>query len=226
MTNDQANVFCVIPAFNERENIEKVIGSLKNFGYEIVVVDDCSSDNTHELALKSGASSLRHVINRGQGAALQTGTDYALANGAELIVHFDADGQFMAGEIKDVIAPILTGEADIVFGSRFLGKKSKMPWLKKNVIMPFARIVNKVFLKVNLTDPQSGFRALSVKAAKEIRIEQNRMAHCSEILAKAFASDLKIKEVPITVIYNDFGQRFGGGLKILKELFIGTLLKK
>jgi len=151
--------------------------------------------------------------------------DYALKNGAEVIVHFDADGQFLGEEIAQVIKPILENEADIVFGSRFLGKKSDMPFFKKNIIMPLARLINKIFLKVDLSDPQSGFRAMSRKAAEQIRIEQDRMAHCSEIMAKSFSSGLRIKEVPITVIYHDFGQKFSGGIKILKELFLGSLLK-
>lgn len=218
--------FCIIPAYNEENNIGKVLDGLLPLGYELVVVDDCSSDRTYEAAQKNGVKVLRHIVNRGQGAALQTGMDYALMHGADVIVHFDADGQFLGEEIAQVIEPIVRGEADIVFGSRFLEKKSDIPFFKKNVIMPLAKLVNKVFLKIDLTDPQSGFRAMSRKAAEQIRIEQNRMAHCSEILVKSFASGLRIKEVPITVIYHDFGQKFSGGIKILKELFLGSLLKK
>ena len=218
-------IFCVIPAYNEEKNIGKVIDGLLPLGYELVVVDDYSEDLTYDAASKRGVMVLRHVVNRGQGAALQTGMDYALKNGAEVIVHFDADGQFLGEEIAQVIKPILENEADIVFGSRFLGKKSDMPFFKKNIIMPLARLINKIFLKVDLSDPQSGFRAMSRKAAEQIRIEQDRMAHCSEIMAKSFSSGLRIKEVPITVIYHDFGQKFSGGIKILKELFLGSLLK-
>ena len=218
-------IFCVIPAYNEEENIGKVIDGLLPLGYELVIVDDCSSDRTYEVASKKGITVLRHVVNRGQGAALQTGMDHALMHGALVVVHFDADGQFLGEEIAQVVKPIIDNEADIVFGSRFLGKKSDMPFFKKNIIMPLARLINKIFLKVDLSDPQSGFRAMSRKAAEQIRIEQDRMAHCSEIMAKSFSSGLRIKEVPITVIYHDFGQKFSGGIKILKELFLGSLLK-
>lgn len=217
--------FCVIPAYNEEKNIGKVIDGLLPLGYDLVVVDDCSDDRTYDLAAEKGIAVLRHIVNRGQGAALQTGMDYALMQGADIIVHFDADGQFLGEEIGQVIKPISEGEADIVFGSRFLEKKSEMPFFKKNFIMPLAKLVNRLFLKVDLSDPQSGFRAMSRKAAEQIRIEQSRMAHCSEIMAKSFSSGLRIKEVPITVIYHDFGQKFNGGVKILKELFIGSLLK-
>lgn len=221
-------VFCVIPAYNEEKTIKTVIENVKPFISEVIVVDDGSIDNTFAEASRRNAFAravvLRHIINRGQGAALQTGVDYALLAGADIIVHFDADGQFVAREIKDIVRPIIDGEADIVFGSRFLGKKSYIPWFKRNIIMSLARIANRIFLGINLTDPQSGFRAISAKAAKKIKIEQDKMAHCSEILHKAFSYNLRVKETPITVIYHDFGQKFSGGLKILKELFLGRMI--
>src|SRR5574344_520093 len=108
-------VFCVIPAWNEEQNIGEVLEKLGAFVDEIVVVDDCSRDQTGLVAKKYGATVLRHPINRGQGAALQTGNSYALKNGADIIVHFDADNQFSAEEIPAVIAPLIAEEADIVF---------------------------------------------------------------------------------------------------------------
>ena len=215
---------CVIPAYNEEGTIIEVINRVKPLVSEIVVVDDGSSDKTRELAEKQNITVLSHFINRGQGAALETGNQYALRAGADIIVHFDADGQFLAEEIKDIISPIIKGEADIVFGSRFLGKKSNMPPFKKYVIIPLAHLVNKIFTGSNLTDPQNGFRALSRKAASQIKIEQDGMAHNTEIISKAFASGLKIKEVPVTVIYHNFGQRFSGGLKIIKDLILARLI--
>lgn len=217
-------IFCIIPAYNEEKSIAKVIKDAKQFVDKIVVVDDCSSDKTFEIAKKQNVTVLRHIINRGQGATLQTGNSFALRAGADLIVHFDADGQFLADEIKDVIDPIIKGEADIVFGSRFLGKKSQIPKFKKHIIFPIARAVNKIFLGINLSDPQSGFRAMNRQAVEMINIEQDRMAHCSEILHKAFKNNLKIKEVPMTVIYHDFGQKFGGGIKIIKDLLLNKFL--
>jgi len=215
---------CVIPAYNEEGTIIEVINRVKPLVSEIVVVDDGSSDKTRELAEKQNITVLSHFINRGQGTALETGNQYALRAGADIIVHFDADGQFLAEEIKDIISPIIKGEADIVFGSRFLGKKSNMPPFKKYVIIPLAHLVNKIFTGSNLTDPQNGFRALSRKAASQIKIEQDGMAHNTEIISKAFASGLKIKEVPVTVIYHNFGQRFSGGLKIIKDLILARLI--
>lgn len=223
--NPGKRIFCIIPAYNEEKSIAEVIKRVKKEVSQAVVVDDCSSDQTFMIASEAGAVVLRHAVNRGQGASLQTGIDHALRNGAGYLVHFDADGQFLAEEIKDVLGPLLSDEADVVLGSRFLEKKSDIPRFKKHIIMPLARLANQIFLGINMTDPQSGFRAFNRSASEKIIIEQDRMAHCSEILTKIHANKLRIKEVPISVVYHDFGQRLSGGFKILKELFLGSLIK-
>jgi glycosyltransferase involved in cell wall biosynthesis len=218
-------IFCVIPAYNEEKNIFQVVREVIDLVDVVVVVDDCSTDKTALLAKEAGAVVLHHSVNRFQGAALQTGNDYAIMNGADIIVHFDADGQFLANEIKSLTEPISSGEYDMVFGSRFLEKKSDLPFVKDKIIMPIARMVNYLFFGINFTDPQSGFRAMSRAAAETIQIEQDGMSHCSEILHKAFAKKLRIKEVPITVIYEEFGQGFGGGFKIIKEFILNKLVR-
>ncbi|MFA5163111.1 MAG: glycosyltransferase family 2 protein [Patescibacteria group bacterium] len=217
-------VICVIPAYNEAERILRVIDKVKPLVDDIVIVDDCSKDQTYNIAKSSGVKVLRHSVNLDQGGALQTGTSYALKLGADIIVHFDADDQFAASEIPEVIAPIINNEADVVFGSRFLGKKSNLPFVKKNIIIPLARFVNRL-LGVNLSDPQSGFRALSRQAAQTIKIRQNGKAHCSEYIVETFRHKLRVKEVPITVTYHEFGQNFSGGLRIIKDLIIQKIIK-
>lgn len=218
-------VFCIIPAFEASRCIGKVLRGVGSVVDQIIVVDDGSSDDTSAEAEKCGVITLRHVVNRGQGAALRTGTEYALAHGADIIVHFDADGQFSADDIKDMVAPLLSDEADVVLGSRFMGKDPRnMPWFKRFVIMPLARAINRVFLGIETTDPQSGFRAMTARVASSIDIENDRMAHCSEILHKVFAGGWRVREVPITVEYFEFGQRIGGGWKILKDLFLSKLI--
>ncbi|MFH1744958.1 MAG: glycosyltransferase family 2 protein [bacterium] len=221
----EKKIFCVIPAYNEEKNISQVIVLVRPLVNKVVVVDDCSSDQTYESAKKQNVVVLRHIINRGQGAALQTGDEYALRHGADIIVHFDADGQFIAEEIKDLVRPIAEEDYNAVFGSRFLGRKSNMPWFKKNIIMPVARLVNRIIIGSKFTDPQCGFRAFSRLAAKNIKIDQDRMAHASEILFKTNKNKLKIKEVPVTVIYKEFGQNFRGGAKIIKDLFFGKIIQ-
>lgn len=218
-------VICVIPAYNEEKNITKVVSSVSPYVDEVIVVNDNSKDQTDLLARKSSAIVITHPINRGQGAALQTGNEYALELGADIIVHFDGDDQFLASEIPDMIKDIVENKADIVFGSRFLGKKTNFPALKKYLIYPLAQLFSRLILGINLSDPQNGFRALSKEAAQKITIENREMAHNSEIQSKAFAYKLRIKEVPITVIYHHFGQKLSGGLKIIKDLFIYKLSK-
>ena len=218
-------IICVIPAFNEAKTIAKVVSAVHPYVQEVVVVDDNSQDNTAKLAQEKGATVLKHPINQGQGAALQTGNDYALKNKADIIVHFDGDDQFLASEIPDIIKPLLSKEAEIVFGSRFLGKKTNFPFYKKYLIYPLAKLFTKVFLKVELSDPQNGFRALSRQAAQKIHIDNRAMAHNSEIQSKAFQKRLRIKEVPITVVYHEYGQKFSGGLKIIKDLLIKKIIK-
>jgi len=218
-------VFVIIPAFNEEKRIGQVLAELSDLLYNVVVVDDASTDQTTQVASQFQVDILRHKINRDQGASLQTGNEYALSQGAEVIVHFDADGQFLVSEIKDIIEPIINDDYDVVFGSRFLDRKSEMPWLKKYFVFPIARLVNWLFFRIKFTDPQSGFRAMSRRAVEKINIEQDGKAHCSEILSKVFSLKLKTKEVPMTVIYHHFGQNISGGWKIVKDLLFSKLIK-
>lgn len=221
-------VFCVIPAYNEAETIKTVIRSASGMVDGLVIVDDGSEDQTFNIAKSQRVILLKHIINRGQGAALRTGTEYCLARGADIIVHFDADGQFLSHDIKKIIEPIKKGEADVVFGSRFLNIEhaAEMPFLKKSVIMPLAKAVNRIFFKINLTDPQSGFRALSAEAARKVSWRQDRMAHCSEIMFMVKKNNLRVCEAPVKVIYHSFGQSIFDGFKIIKDLFIAMLAKQ
>jgi glycosyltransferase involved in cell wall biosynthesis len=224
-------IFCIIPALNEEKYIGQVVANVKPLVDEVVVVDDGSTDKTAELARSVGATVLSHLLNSGQGASLETGNQYALSKGADIIFHFDADGQFSSEDIPEVLAPILSGEAEAVFGSRFMGKESNMPPFKKKIIMPIARLVNRWLLGVKLTDPQSGFRAMTSSAWRKIPIKQKGMAHASEILAKAVKNKLIIKEVPIKVIYHRVGQGFfggrgvgSGGIRVVKDIILAKLM--
>ncbi|MFA5155397.1 MAG: glycosyltransferase family 2 protein [Patescibacteria group bacterium] len=218
-------IACVIPAWNEAKNIAKVIADVRPYVQETIVVDDCSSDDTAALAGAAGAVVLRHPINRGQGAALQTGNDYALAQGAEIIVHFDGDDQFRATEIPAMTAPIADDRADIVFGSRFLGRQTNFPPLKRYLIMPLAKLFNRVFLGIQLSDPQCGFRAFNRRAATATKIMNREWAHNSEIQSNAFRAGLRIMELPVTVVYHRFGLPLSAGFQVIKDLLIHKIIK-
>jgi glycosyltransferase involved in cell wall biosynthesis len=217
-------IFIIIPCFNEQETIAQVVNSVKDFG-RVVVIDDGSTDQSFRRAKAAGVKVLRHLINRGQGAALETGNRWALKNGAEIAIHFDSDGQHQAGEIPKLIEPIVKGEAEIVFGSRFLNKNHNMPWLKKWLILKPAVKFQNFLLGTNLSDAHNGFRALSRAALKKIRLTQDGMAHASEIVEQAVKAELPYVEIPVNIIYNDFGQGWLSGLKILKDLIFGKLNK-
>jgi len=220
--------FIVIAAFNEEKTIEGVVKGLKEEGFDnIVVVDDGSRDNTAEIAKKAGASVLRHIINRGQGAALQTGIDYALENDADIIVTFDADGQHDPKDVKKVIKPIINKEADVVFGSRFLGK-SKVPFFKK-MTLKGGIFFTWLFSGIWMSDVHCGFRAFSRNAAKKIRITYDRMEHASEIIDEVIAKKIRYKEVPVNVVYTKYaikkGQSIFNSIKIASKLLFGRFLK-
>lgn len=217
--------FCIIPAYNEEKRIESVVKRVANFVDEVIVINDGSNDNTALLAKKAGATVLNHIINRGQGAALQTGNDYALQKGADIVIHFDGDEQFQAEEIPKIIEPLINDKAEAVLGSRFLGIKSKVPAIKRLFILPIAKIINRLIFGIKFSDPQSGFRALSKKALQKIKIEHDGMAHCSEIMYKLHKKKIKTIEVPITVIYHEYGQKLSGGIRIIKDLIIKKIIK-
>ncbi len=217
-------VVCVIPAYNEEHNILQVIRDVKPLVNEIVVVDDNSTDNTKNILRGEGVILLHHIINRGQGAALETGDKYAIDNGADIVIHFDADGQFNANDIKKLVEPIINDDYEIVLGSRMLGDRKAIPPIKRFFIFPLAHLANYVFWKARLTDPQCGLRAIKKDALTKIIIEQDKMAHTSEIIGKIFSNNLKYKEVPVNVIYKEFGQSFSGGFKILKDLVLAKFI--
>lgn len=217
--------FVVVPAYNEAKNIQNTLDDLLKYGYKIVVVDDGSQDETVALALAKNVSVVCQQINRGQGAALQTGTEFALQSGAKIIVHFDADGQFLAEEILGVIQPLITNEVDIILGSRFLQKNIQMPWLKRKIIHPASRLINYFLTGLKLSDAHCGLRAMNKLAAEKIIILQDGMSHNTEIVAQIKKNNLRFKELPVSVIYKEFGQGIGGGFKILWELLIQKVIK-
>jgi len=209
----------ILPAYNEAKNIGRVIGGLFEHGFvEIVVVDDGSTDTTAEVAEKAGATVIRHPINRGQGAALQTGDVYALSQGAETVAHFDADRQFNPKDIDGAVELLRTKQLDVVLGSRFLDSRSKIPWFKRRVILPVGRLINMLLTGVTLTDAHNGFRVLSRRALEKITINQDRMAHNTEIVSLIKKHGLRYTEYPVEVVYHEFGQNVGGGMRILWDV--------
>jgi glycosyltransferase involved in cell wall biosynthesis len=203
-------IFFVIPAYNEEKSIGKVIDGLKKAGYyNIIVIDDGSRDKTFLESKKRNVFALQHMINRGQGAALKTGIEFALKQGADVIVTFDSDGQHRVEDLPAMLGPVLRGEVDVTIGSRFI-KKTKMP-LKRRILLKGSVLVQWIFYGVRLSDAHNGFRVLSREAAKKINIESDRMEHASEIVEEIAEKKLRYKEVPVVIRYTDYSLQKGHG---------------
>jgi glycosyltransferase involved in cell wall biosynthesis len=221
------NLWIVIPAYREAATIGSVVESLRALGYgNICVVNDGSPDNTAALAGKAGAHVLDHILNLGQGAALQTGIAYALLNGAEYICTFDADGQHAACSVGDLYAALTAARADVALGSRFLDKDSNVPVLRR-LLLQAALLFTRVHAQIDVSDTHNGLRLLTRRAAEVLTIEQPGMAHASEILQKMGAAKLRFVEVPVHISYDNRSPRKGqsgfDSVKILLDLLYRSL---
>ena len=211
--------YIVIPAYNEESAIGAVVAELKISWPRVVVVDDGSRDNTGSVARQSGATVLTHAINRGQGAALQTGITYALRRGARIVVTLDSDGQHRAEDVDTLVAPIAEGRAEAVLGSRFLGSTENMPALR-HLILRAAIIFTRITSGARVTDAHNGLRAFSRTAASQIEIRLDRMAHASEIVDQAAVHGIRCVEVPVHLRYSDYSKRKGQtGFGVFRVLF-------
>lgn len=215
-------VVVVIAAYNEAPVITSVVADIRRASYPAVVVDDGSTDATGEIAARAGAFVVTHPVNLGQGAALQTGLDFALAQGADVIVTFDADGQHRPADIAPLIAALAANKADYALGSRFLGGAVNLP-RKRRLMLAAATWFTRLTTGLDLTDTHNGLRAMTRRGASRIRLKQNRMAHASEILHQIAQGGLAYVEVPVTIEYSAYslgkGQTLSESLAILIDLF-------
>jgi polyprenyl-phospho-N-acetylgalactosaminyl synthase len=220
------SVWIVVPAFNEQSTIEQVVSGLFRFCRNIAVIDDCSSDLTSIRARAAGAHVLRHPINLGQGASLQTGIDYALQNGASHIVSFDADLQHRPEDVPLLLRGLVETGADFALGSRFLGEANNID-LSRKLLLKVAVLFTRLTTGLKLTDVHNGLRAMTRRGASDLRIRQNRMAHATEVLQQIVKSGLPYIEVPVTLEYTSYskakGQRLSNSVNIVLELLTGAL---
>ena len=221
MVTDCSKIFVVIAAFNEAKMIGNVAARVRRLGYSVLVVDDGSKDNTWTEALREGAAVVVHPFNLGQGAALQTGINFALRHGAEAIVTFDADGQHGAADIARLVQALHTQKADFALGSRFLDNSSKIP-ASRRMLLKAAVAFTRLTTGLKLTDAHNGLRAMTRRGAQAIRLTQNRMAHASELLSQIAASRLHYVEQPVTIRYTDYslakGQKATDSVLILMDI--------
>ena len=192
-------IVAVIPAYDEEKTIEELIQSTKKEVTNVIVVDDGSHDKTAKIAKKSGVFVIKHNINKGYGAAIRTGFNYAKEINADIIVLLDADTQHNPKEINSMIKPILERKGDLVIGSRFLNNV-KIPLYRKFGIK-FITILMNLLTGIKITDAQSGFRAFSSKVLKEINLKENGMGISVETIFKVKEKKFKIVEVPTSCQY-------------------------
>ena len=191
-----------IPAYNEEKNIASIILKLKKLTDKIIVCNDGSFDLTGPIAEKMGAIVVNHPKNLGYGAAIRTIFEKGRDIDADILVTFDADGQHRIEDIQIVLEPIIKNQADIVIGSRFLNDGGRnVPAYRKAGIKAITSVTN-LSSDTKITDSQSGFRAYSKKVLKEIAPSEYGMGVSTEILIKANKIGFKIKEVPITILYD------------------------
>ncbi len=199
-----------IPAYNEGKTIASMVLKAKRYVDEVIVVDDGSSDDTVELAEEAGAKVIKHEENRGYGASLRTLIHYARDNNKGPLVLVDGDGQHPVDEIPNLLEKILSGEADVTIGSRFLNEKDKkgVPLYRRFGIKILTSLSTRSLTFKNaegevkrITDGQSGFRAFSKDALKKINPKETGMGASAEILMEAKDANLDIKEIPISISY-------------------------
>ncbi|MGW7459576.1 glycosyltransferase family 2 protein [Streptomyces sp. NPDC054797] len=216
------DVWLVVPAYNEGQVIADVVEGARKTFPNIVVVDDGSTDDSAEHIATTGAHLVRHPVNLGQGAALQTGLTYALAQpGAQYFATFDADGQHQTKDVEKMVAVLRRGEADVVLGSRFIEQNGQVPWIKQ-VVLRTAAAVSPTARKLKLTDAHNGLRVLGREAAEQLNITMNGMAHASELVGFLAGSTLRVTEVPVDILYTDYsrakGQSLINGVNILFDI--------
>ena len=222
-----SSIFVIIPAFNEGTIIHSVCEKLLQYDYQVVVVDDGSSQSLYSSLQELPIHFLQHKVNLGQGAALQTGIEYALAQGADYIVTFDGDGQHEAGDIPKFIDALTAGKADIILGSRFMEDAVHNMSGRRKRTLQVARYVNYLFTGLLLSDAHNGFRAMNKSAAQAIHIHENRMAHATEILVQIKHKRLRYTELPVQVRYTAYsrakGQTVWSSFRILFDLLLAKL---
>ncbi len=220
--------FVVIAAYNEGSVLAEVVREVQRSFLNVVVVDDGSTDETFNVARHSARYALRHAVNRGQGAALQTGIEFALLRGAAFIVTFDADGQHRLEDVDRLLEPVASGSYDITLGSRFLGATVNLPWTRRVMLglgVLFTRIVN----RMPLTDAHNGLRCFSRRAAEQITITADRMEHASELIDLIRKAKLPWCEIPVEIRYTEYslakGQSSGAALRIVFHYIMSRIVR-
>ena len=204
------DVWLVIPAFNEASVIGDVIADVRSVFDHVVCVDDGSKDGTGDVALRAGAHLVRHPVNLGQGAAIQTGIEYARRQpGAQVFATFDADGQHRLKDVVAMIDRLSTEDVDLVVGTRFAEPSASKPPLVKRVILRVAAALSPSSRQLGLTDAHNGLRVFNKTVADQINLTMSGMSHASEFIALAVENRWRVAEEPVEILYTDYSKSKG-----------------
>jgi len=220
----------VIPLYNEEFVIKDVLMEINQEypDYKIIVVDDCSTDKSYQSACSQNIYLLKHSTNLGQGAALQTGIEFAKEKGFQYVVTFDSDGQHDPKDIRFFVDALKNNKADIVLGSRFLGQTENMP-MKKRYLLKASRFFTWLTTGILLTDSHNGLRAINIGKFPNFEITQNRMAHASEIISIIKTLKMKYIEMPCKIRYTSYtlqkGQSMWNSINIILDYLVGSIMK-
>ena len=205
------DVWIVVPALNEASIIGDVIADVRSVFPHVVCVDDGSRDETGDVALRAGAHVVRHPVNLGQGAAIQTGVEYARRQpGASTFATFDADGQHRVKDVIRMIDRLSTEKADLVIGTRFAdpGVVSQTP-LAKRIVLRTAAWLSRRSRKLGLTDAHNGLRVFNKSVADRLNITINGMGHASEFITLAYENLWRVAEEPVEILYTKYSMSKG-----------------
>jgi glycosyltransferase involved in cell wall biosynthesis len=223
---DQRDVWLVVPVYNEAPVIAEVVREVRRTFPNVVCVDDGSRDRSADQIRTSGAHLVRHPVNLGQGAALQTGIEYARAQpGAQYFVTFDADGQHQAHDVERMIQRLRNEPVDIVLGTRFHETTENIPFIKRFVLKTVVQL-SPALRKLKLTDAHNGLRAFNRTVAENMNITLNGMGHASQIVEMIAREDWRVAEEPVTILYTEYsmakGQSLINGVNILFDSLLRT----
>ncbi|MBF0567061.1 MAG: glycosyltransferase family 2 protein [Nitrospirae bacterium] len=217
-------VLVVVPSYNEGERIGDIIHRIRNVlsGIKVLVIDDCSTDDTRAKAMEAGATVLTHPVNLGYGGGLETGYSYALQRGFDVVIQMDGDGQHVAEEIPKILLPVLNGEADITIGSRYLDigvAGYRTPLARRLGQRLFCSIYYLITRRV-ITDPTSGFQCLNKRTLElYTRVFFPDDFPDADVLLIAYYAKLRILEVAVRMLERTGGVSMHSGLRPIYYVF-------
>ncbi len=228
---DTSGVWIIVPAFDEATVIGEVVADLRSVFAHVVCVDDGSSDETGEVALRAGAHVVPHPVNLGQGAAIQTGVEYARRQpGAQIFATFDADGQHRVEDVLAMLARLARGDVDVVIGSRFRGTAvSRTPLLKRLILRTAARL-SPSSRRLGLTDAHNGLRVFNRRVADNLNLTMSGMSHASEFVTLIDENRWRVAEEPVEILYTEYstskGQPLLNGVNIVFDGFLRRRMRR